>query len=112
MVNSGQIRPEDPGGPPWWKTIRWKTNIPNIQYMAVLGQYMATYGQLWSSSAGGPPEDLPGGRPSAGRPIFKIFNIWPCSASIWPPIVNFGRVRPEDSRRTSLMEDHQLEDQN
>ena len=88
MVNFGQVRPEDPGGPPWWKTISWKTNIQNFQYMAVLGQYIATSGQHWSSSAGGPPEDLPGGRPSAGKP--KLYNENKCLTGL--RIKTFGKI--------------------
>ena len=57
--------------------------------MAVLGKYMATYGQHWSSSAGGPPEDLPGGRASAGR--LKLKNEMKCLAR--PKIENFGKFK-------------------
>ena len=35
------------------------------------------------------------GRP-AGRPIVKIMNKWPSSASIWPPTADFGYFLPED----------------
>ena len=46
----------------------------------MLGRYMATYGQHWSSLAGGPSEDLPGGRTSAGRP--KLKNEIKCLAGL------------------------------
>ena len=65
--------------------------------MAVLGLNMATNGQLWSSSAGGPRrtslvEDLPLEDQYLKYSIYGL--VRPVYGYLWSTLVNFGRRTP------------------
>ena len=114
MATYGQLRSLSaggpPGGPPWWKTSSWKTNIKNFKLKAPLGQLLPLMAKVGHSLPEDLPEDPLGGRQPAGRPILKIFNKKTGMASnchLRPSSVTFCR---RTSWRTPLLEDKLLED--